>query len=67
MMTYRTALEYQPNYESYMKVGDCLAKKQSFIEALLNYKEALMLKKTHEAYYKIGLMLSIKNQHQKAI
>lgn len=30
-----------------MKIGDCYFKKESYIEALLNYKEALKLKKTH--------------------
>ncbi len=39
-----------------MKIGDCLYKKESYIEALLNYKEALNLKKTHEAYAKIAYM-----------
>ena len=46
MATYKAALETQENYESYMKIGDCLSKKESYIEALLNYKEALNLKKT---------------------
>ena len=56
MATYKAALETQENYESYMKIGDCLSKKESYIEALLNYKEALNLKKTSEVYAKIALM-----------
>jgi hypothetical protein len=39
-----------------MKIGDCLSKQGSYIEALLNYKEALNLKKTHEAFAKAALM-----------
>jgi hypothetical protein len=31
MVTYQTALEAQENYESYMKIGDCLAKQESYI------------------------------------
>lgn len=56
MLTYKVGLESQTNYESYMKIGDCLYKKESYIEALLNYKEALNLRKTHEAYFKVALM-----------
>lgn len=56
MKTYQTALDSQENYESYIKIGDCLAKKQSYIEALLNYKQALNLKKTSMAYAKLALM-----------
>lgn len=67
MSTYKAGLETQVNYESYMKIGDCLAKKESYIEALLNYKEALNLKKTSEAYAKLAVMFEYKNDFPKAI
>lgn len=50
-----------------MKIGDCLAKKESYIEALLNYKEALSLNKTHQAHAKVALMFELKNEWSKAI
>lgn len=50
-----------------MKIGDCLARKQSYIEALLNYKQALNMKKTHEAYAKVANMFHMKDQYTKAI
>jgi tetratricopeptide (TPR) repeat protein len=50
-----------------MKIGDCLSKKESYIEALLNYKEALNIKKTIDAYAKVAQMYEIKNDFPKAI
>lgn len=50
-----------------MKIGDCFAKKQSYIEALLNYKQGLNMKKTHEAYAKIASMFQKKSEYLKAI
>jgi tetratricopeptide (TPR) repeat protein len=50
-----------------MKIGDCLAKKESYIEALLNYKEALNLSKTHQVHAKVALMFELKNEWSKAI
>ncbi len=67
MAIYRTALESQENYESYMKIGDCFAKQNSYIEALVHYREALSLKKTHEVYGKIAKMLQNKNEYLKAL
>lgn len=67
MNTYKVALESQENYESYMKIGDCLAKKESYIEALLNYKEALNINKTHEAHAKVAHMFELKNEWGKSI
>ena len=50
-----------------MKIGDCLSKKESYIEALLNYKEASNLKKTNEVFAKIALMYEFKGDFMKAI